>query len=283
MSILRIDNLHKSFGDLQVLKGISLTVEEGDVVAILGPSGSGKSTLLRCLIHLETVQQGSVEIDGQALIREGAEGSRFLPVSAARPLLRKMGMVFQSFNLFPHKNVLENIMEAPLTVAHLPRAEAERVADALLAKIGLTAKRLSYPCELSGGQKQRVAIARALAMNPKLMLFDEPTSALDPELTGEVLKTMRDLALEKMTMLVVTHEIGFARHVASRVVFMDDGEIVEQGDPGAVLENPEHPRTRAFLGHTPSPGLRSEKAPEKQELLPTLEKLLPEKQEEQHE
>jgi polar amino acid transport system ATP-binding protein len=245
---LQIFDLHKNFGALPVLKGITLSVGRGDVVAVIGPSGSGKSTLLRCLIRLETVQQGSVTLGGQPLVIQGADGrSHYPPERETRPVLRKMGMVFQSFNLFPHRNVLENIIAAPLTVGRVPRDQAIAAADALLAKVGLTGKRLSYPCELSGGQKQRVAIARALAMNPEIMLFDEPTSALDPELTGEVLRAMRDLAEEKMTMLVVTHEMGFARNVAGRVVFMDEGEIIEQGPPAQVLENALHPRTRAFL------------------------------------
>jgi polar amino acid transport system ATP-binding protein len=245
---LQINGLHKNFGALTVLKGITLSVRRGEAIAVIGPSGSGKSTLLRCLIRLESVQRGSVTLDGQPLILQNPQGySYYPPERATRPLLRKMGMVFQSFNLFPHRNVLENIIAAPLTVARQQREAAVAAAERLLAKVGLSDKRLSYPCELSGGQKQRVAIARALAMNPEIMLFDEPTSALDPELTGEVLRTILDLAEEKMTMLVVTHEMNFARNVASRVVFMDNGEIIESGRPAEVLNNPRHPRTKAFL------------------------------------
>ncbi|MDR1603513.1 MAG: amino acid ABC transporter ATP-binding protein [Gracilibacteraceae bacterium] len=248
-AFLQINDLHKSFGALPVLGGITFSLRRGDVAAVIGPSGSGKSTLLRCLIHLETAERGSVTLDGRPLIARDAEGrSHYPPERETRPLLRKMGMVFQSFNLFPHRNVLENIIAAPMIVARRPKAEAVAAAEGLLAKIGLSDKRLSYPCELSGGQKQRVAIARALAMNPEIMLFDEPTSALDPELTGEVLRAMRDLAEERMTMLVVTHEMSFARGVANRVVFMDEGEIIESGPPAEVLDHPRQPRTKAFLG-----------------------------------
>ncbi|MDR0435074.1 MAG: amino acid ABC transporter ATP-binding protein [Gracilibacteraceae bacterium] len=249
---LQISGLCKNFGSLAVLKNVTFSVRRGEVVAVIGPSGSGKSTLLRCLIRLETMQRGSVALAGRALVRQDADGrSHYPPESETRPLLRKMGMVFQSFNLFPHRNVLENIIAAPLTVARQPREEAIAAADRLLAKVGLTDKRLNYPFELSGGQKQRVAIARALAMNPEIMLFDEPTSALDPELTGEVLRTMRDLAEEKMTMLVVTHEMSFARGVAGKIIFMDGGEVIEEGAPAAVLDNPRHPRAKAFFAQTP--------------------------------
>lgn len=248
MTILKANNIHKRFNQLEVLKGVNLEVSKGEVIAIIGPSGSGKSTLLRCLIRLETIDQGSIEVAGKPLVSENSRGeSVYSSEKDIRILRKKMGMVFQNFNLFPHKNVLENIVEAPLTVNETPRAQAEQTADQLLRKVGLYDKRSSYPCELSGGQKQRVAIARALAMNPDIMLFDEPTSALDPELTGEVLRVMKGLAEEHITMLVVTHEMGFAREVADRVIFMDYGEIIEQGQPETVLANPQHPRTQAFL------------------------------------
>ena len=249
MNILKVKNVWKSFGDLEVLKDINLEVDKGEVIAIIGPSGSGKSTLLRCIIRLVTIDKGSIEVDGKPMVHQDAAGnSIYSPEKEIRLLRKKMGMVFQSFNLFPHKSVLENIIEAPITVNNTTLEEAERVANQLLVKVGLSDKRNGYPCELSGGQKQRVAIARALAMNPAIMLFDEPTSALDPELTGEVLRVMKALAEEHMTMLVVTHEMAFAREVADRVIFMDLGEIIEQGSPKEVFANPTHPRTQAFLG-----------------------------------
>lgn len=249
MNILTVNNIYKQFNNLEVLRGINLEVDKGEVIAIIGPSGSGKSTLLRCLIRLEAIDKGSIKIEGKPLVYQNENGdSVYSSENEIRLLRRKMGMVFQNFNLFPHKSVLENIIEAPLTVNHTPRIEAENTADQLLQKVGLAEKRNSFPCELSGGQKQRVAIARALAMNPDIMLFDEPTSALDPELTGEVLKVMKALAEEHMTMLVVTHEMGFAREVANRVIFMDNGEIIEQGNPEEVFSSPKHPRTKAFLG-----------------------------------
>lgn len=249
MNILKAKNIHKKFNDLEVLKGIDLEVNKGEVIAIIGPSGSGKSTFLRCLIRLETINKGSIEIEGNPMVCQNSNGdSVYSSEQDIRKLRLKMGMVFQNFNLFPHKSVLENIIEAPITVNNTPRSEAEKTADQLLQKVGLADKRNNYPCELSGGQKQRVAIARALAMNPDIMLFDEPTSALDPELTGEVLKVMKSLAEEHMTMLVVTHEMGFAKEVANRVIFMDNGEIIEQGKPEDVFNNPQHPRTQAFLG-----------------------------------
>ncbi len=249
MNILSINNVSKKFGDLEVLKNITIDVAEGEVIAIIGPSGSGKSTLLRCIIKLVNIDKGSIEIEGKPMVYRDTEGnSIYSSDKDIRVLRKKMGMVFQNFNLFPHKSVLENIIEAPLTVNNAIRKEAESTADKLLAKVGLSDKRNSFPCELSGGQKQRVAIARALAMNPAIMLFDEPTSALDPELTGEVLRVMKALAEERMTMLVVTHEMAFAREVADRVIFMDLGEIIEQGSPKEVFGNPTHPRTKAFLG-----------------------------------
>ncbi|UIF87851.1 amino acid ABC transporter ATP-binding protein [Cupriavidus sp. UYPR2.512] len=243
-------DLFKSFGPLEVLRGVSLTLRKGDVTAVIGPSGSGKSTLLRCLNHLEVIDRGTVEIEGEALAAAGPGGAaKYVADAEVRRICRKMGMVFQSFNLFPHMTVLQNIIEAPMTVKGLARDAVVPRAEELLRKVGLLAKRDSYPARLSGGQKQRVAIARALAMEPDIMLFDEPTSALDPELTGEVLRTMRQLAEEHMTMLVVTHEMGFAREVANHVVFMDDGRILEEGPPEEVFGAPAHARTREFLAH----------------------------------
>ncbi len=239
----------KSFGAARVLDQVSLTLRKGEVVAVIGPSGSGKSTFLRCLIHLETIDEGSIEIEGEALATAVPGGpSRYVRDAEVRRICRKMGMVFQSFNLFPHMTVLENIIEAPVTVQGVPRDQAIPKAEALLRKVGLLNKRDNYPARLSGGQKQRVAIARALAMEPDIMLFDEPTSALDPELTGEVLRTMRQLADEHMTMLVVTHEMGFAREAAHRVVFMDEGRIVEEAPAETFFRAPQQPRARAFLG-----------------------------------
>ena len=218
------------------------------MLAVIGPSGSGKSTFLRCLNHLETINRGRIDIEGETLVSTDANGvCHYVPEPDIRRICGKMGMVFQHFNLFPHMTVLENVIEAPMTVKGLRREEIVPKAEALLAKVGLLEKRASYPSRLSGGQKQRVAIARALAMEPDIMLFDEPTSALDPELTGEVLRTIRELADEHMTMLVVTHEMAFAREVASRVVFMDGGEILESRPARELFASPQHPRTRAFL------------------------------------
>jgi len=248
MNMINAVNICKKFNQLEVLKGISLTVDKGEVIAIIGPSGSGKSTFLRCLNRLETIDQGIIEIEGDVLVKSDAAGKiHYAAEAKARQICRRMGMVFQQFNLFPHLTVLENVMEAPGTVKGLARETILPQAEELLHKVGLADKRDVYPSRLSGGQKQRVAIARALAMNPDIMLFDEPTSALDPELTGEVLKAMRKLAEEHMTMLVVTHEMAFAREVANRVVFMDNGEIVEQGTPEDVFGSPSHARTQAFL------------------------------------
>ena len=248
MSMIKVENVYKSFGSLQVLKGISLEVDQGEVVCIIGPSGSGKSTLLRCLNHLERITSGRVYIEDE-MIDERTEGRDQLKISQKRisEICIELGMVFQRFNLFPHMTVLQNIMEAPVTVKKIPKHEAEIYAIGLLEKVGLADKRDEYPSRLSGGQQQRVAIARALAMKPKIMLFDEPTSALDPELVGEVLEVMKGLAKEGMTMLVVTHEMGFAREVGDRVLFMDNGEIKEEGKPEEIFSNPKNERTRAFL------------------------------------
>ena len=241
-------DIHKAFGGNEVLRGVSLELLRGEVVAVIGPSGSGKSTFLRCLNHLETIDRGSIQIEGEVLAQNDVSGkAQYVPEAQIRQIGRKMGMVFQSFNLFPHLTVLENLIEAPMLVKKMKREEIVPKAESLLAKVGLSAKRDAYPNRLSGGQKQRVAIARALCMDPDIMLFDEPTSALDPELTGEVLRTMRELADEHMTMLVVTHEMGFAREVANRVIFMDGGHIVEQGPSAAFFANPQHERTKAFL------------------------------------
>lgn len=248
MKMIKAVNIHKQFNQLEVLKGISLTVDKGEVIAIIGPSGSGKSTFLRCLNRLETIDQGSIEIEGDVLVTDSGQGKiNYAAEAEARQICRRMGMVFQQFNLFPHLTVLENVIEAPITVKGCKREDIVPQAEELLRKVGLAEKRDDYPSRLSGGQKQRVAIARALAMNPDIMLFDEPTSALDPELTGEVLKSMRKLAEEHMTMIVVTHEMAFAREVANRVIFMDNGEIVEAGSPDAVFGSPSQARTRAFL------------------------------------
>lgn len=247
VEMIKAEGIRKSFKTTEVLKGIDLTVERGEVIAIIGTSGSGKSTFLRSLNRLEMISGGSVTIEGEQLVRE--ENGRVVYASEmdARRICSKMGMVFQQFNLFPHMTVMENLIEAPMVVKKMKREEIMPIAEALLAKVGLSAKADSYPSQLSGGQKQRVAIARALAMSPDIMLFDEPTSALDPELTVEVLKTIRNLAKEKMTMIIVTHEMAFAREVANRVLFFDSGQIVEQGRPEEIFNNPKHERTKAFL------------------------------------
>lgn len=240
--------IYKSFGSLSVLKGVDLQVNKSEVIAIIGSSGSGKSTLLRCLNHLETIDSGSIAIEGDFIVQNNsAQQAQYAPERIIKNICRRMGMVFQQFNLFPHMTVLQNIIEAPITVKKQNRSEAIPLAQNLLKKVGLADKQDYYPSQLSGGQKQRVAIARALAMQPDIMLFDEPTSALDPELTGEVLKTMQQLAEEKMTMVIVTHEMGFAREVADRVLFMDSGVIVESGSPESFFTNPQHDRTRTFL------------------------------------
>ena len=236
-SIVEMKNVYKSFGPVEVLKDFSLKLAEGEKVVIIGPSGSGKSTVLRCINRLETIQGGQIFFEGQAIDEK----------SDLCALRTHIGMVFQRFNLFPHKTALENIIEALLIVKKMSRPEAEKIAAALLDRVGLVDKRDSYPRELSGGQQQRVAIARALAMSPKIMLFDEPTSALDPELVGEVLGVMKDLVKEGMTMVVVTHEMAFAKEVADRVIFMDQGVIMEEGTPAQIFETPSHERTRLFL------------------------------------
>ena len=240
--------VRKAFGPVQVLRGVSLSVHRGEVVAVIGPSGSGKSTFLRCLNHLETIDSGHIAIEGEVLAATDTQGRcSYVSDAQVRHIGRKMGMVFQSFNLFPHLTVLGNIIEAPMVVKGMKREAIVPRTEELLRKVGLIDKRDSYPGRLSGGQKQRVAIARALAMEPDILLFDEPTSALDPELTGEVLRTMRQLAQEHMTMLVVTHEMGFAREVAHRVAFMDQGELIESGPAAEFFAQPRHARTRAFL------------------------------------
>ncbi len=248
MAILEVKNLSKSFDNLEVLKDISFNVEKGEVVAIIGPSGSGKSTLLRCINQLEKASGGSVKVCGMDLIQGYKNGK---PVYAAAPTLRairlNIGLVFQNFNLFPHMSVLRNVTEAPICVLKKSKEEAEKTAMQLLEKMGLAAKANSYPCELSGGQQQRVSIARALALNPEVLFFDEPTSALDPELTGEILKVIKSLAKEKMTMVIVTHEMAFARDVADHVIFMDGGVIVEEGSPEQVFGNTQNERTKQFL------------------------------------
>ena len=243
-------DVRKRFGHNEVLRGVSLQVAPGEVVAIIGPSGSGKSTFLRCLNHLETIDSGHIAIEGEALATTDAQGRcTYVPDAELRRICAKTGMVFQHFNLFPHLTVLENLIEAPMVVQGLARDAAVARAEALLAKVGLSPKRDNYPARLSGGQKQRVAIARALCMQPDIMLFDEPTSALDPELTGEVLRTMRELAEEHMTMLVVTHEMGFAREVAHTVAFMDQGVLLAARPAEAFFADPGHERARAFLQH----------------------------------
>ncbi|WP_395893817.1 amino acid ABC transporter ATP-binding protein [Arthrobacter sp. AZCC_0090] len=246
--VLRVTGLKKRFGPLEVLKGVDLIVERGEVMCIIGPSGSGKSTLLRSMNHLEEIDGGRVELDGE-LVGYRLHGQKYvtLPEKLLARQRTKMGMVFQSFNLFPHMTVLQNIIESPVGVLKQDPKEAKETAMALLGKVGLAEKAQQYPRQLSGGQQQRVAIARALAMKPRVMLFDEPTSALDPELVGEVLDVMKDLALEGLTMVVVTHEMGFAREVADSVLFMDGGVVVERGHPHDVLLNPQMPRTKEFL------------------------------------
>jgi arginine/lysine/histidine transport system ATP-binding protein len=236
--VIHVNNLHKYFGENEVLKGINENIKKGEVVVVIGPSGSGKSTFLRCLNLLEAPTDGEIIFEGQNITDKNIDINK---------IREKMGMVFQQFNLFPHKTVLENITISPINVKNKSKAEAEKIAKDLLAKVGLLEKSDAYPSSLSGGQKQRIAIARALAMEPDVMLFDEPTSALDPEMVGEVLNVMKSLAKEGMTMVVVTHEMGFAKEVGDRIIFMDGGNIVEQGVPEEIFTNPKNPRTIDFL------------------------------------
>ena len=245
--MLSATGIHKGFDGLGVLRGIDLNVEKGEVVALIGPSGSGKSTLLRCLNQLETVDSGTIVLDGVTLCRTRDGKLTYADPATLRRITLKMGMVFQSYNLFPHMSVMQNLTDAPMRVKRLSRAQATEQAQMLLAKVGLSDKADQYPYQLSGGQQQRVAIARALCMGPEILCFDEPTSALDPELTQEVLGVMRELARERMTMLVVTHEMSFARDVADRVIFMEDGLIVEEGPPEQIFHS-SNPRTRRFVG-----------------------------------
>jgi polar amino acid transport system ATP-binding protein len=248
MALIEAKGICKNFGDLAVLKNVSMSVGQGEVVCIIGPSGAGKSTFLRALNHLETITSGQIAIDGQ-LLDDRADGANRSPLSKKEEsaILLEMGMVFQRFNIFPHKTVLDNVMLAPVHVRKMSREAARARAEDLIGRVGLTDKLDVYPSKLSGGQQQRVAIARALAMEPKIMLFDEPTSALDPELVGEVLAVIKKLASDGMTMLIVTHEIGFARDVADKVVFMYDGTILEEGSPQDIFSNPQNERTRTFL------------------------------------
>lgn len=246
--LLRIQSVNKSYGRLNVLKDICLEVYQGEVLCIIGPSGSGKSTILRCANHLETIDSGGLYLDCELMGYKERNGKLHeLPDKLAAQQRRQLGMVFQNFNLFPHMTVLENLTLGPVKVNGVESSEAKALAKKLLERVGLADKGDVYPRQLSGGQQQRVAIARALAMKPRVMLFDEPTSALDPELVGEVLDVMRDLANDGMTMVLVTHEMGFAREVADRLIFMDAGRIIEVGDPREVLSNPKHDRTKAFL------------------------------------
>jgi polar amino acid transport system ATP-binding protein len=246
--MVKAEQVCKSFGALHVLKGITLEVGRGEVMCMVGPSGSGKSTFLRCINHLEQVNAGRLYVDGDLIgYREAGGKLHEISPRVAAKQRRDIGMVFQHFNLFPHRTALENLVEAPIHVKKVNKADAVARAKDLLDQVGMAEKATAYPAQLSGGQQQRVAIARALAMNPKLMLFDEPTSALDPELVGEVLEVMKKLAAEGMTMVVVTHEMGFAREVANQLVFMDGGVVVESGPPREVLANPKHERTKAFL------------------------------------
>lgn len=251
MQVISVEKLEKSFGTLEVIKDISFSVHTGEVLGIIGPSGSGKSTLLRCITQLEQVTSGTIRVCGDVLVSDETVNGKIISQYTNKEMQRliglKIGLVFQNFNLFPHFSVMRNITEAQIRVLQKTPQEAEQTALALLEKMGLSSKANAYPCELSGGQMQRVSIARALALNPQVLFFDEPTSALDPELTGEILKVIRALADEKMTMVVVTHEMAFARELCDTVIFMDEGVIVEQGDSQSVINNPQNERTRAFL------------------------------------
>ena len=242
--IIKVENLKKTFNDnLEILKGISFSVQKGEVLSIIGPSGSGKSTLLRCISQLEDVTDGTITICGKKLVENGV----YVDKKLKHEIILKSGLVFQNFNLFPHYSVLKNVTEPQIQVLKRPKDEAEQTAMELLGRMGLSQKAKSYPCELSGGQQQRVSIARALALKPEVLLFDEPTSALDPELTGEILAVIKELASEKMTMVVVTHEMAFARDISTEIIFMDGGVIVEQGEPNQVINNPQTERMKAFL------------------------------------
>ena len=247
MSFIEMKDIVKVYGKLTILHKVNMSLEKGEVISIIGPSGAGKSTLLRCLNHLETIQGGSILVDGDYLAEEKNGEVIYANEVKSKEILGKMGMVFQSFNLFPHMTVLDNIMAAPIYVKGMKKEEVLPIAENLLDKVGLLNKKNMYPGSLSGGQKQRVAIARALAMNPEIMLFDEPTSALDPELTGEVLKTIKQLADENMTMVIVTHEMAFAKSVSDRILFMVDGKVEEEGTSEQVFEHPKSERTKAFL------------------------------------
>ena len=247
MAILDVEHISKHFGDLHVLKDISFHVEPGEVVAIIGPSGSGKSTLLRCVNQLERADSGEIRVDGQTMMQTVDGKAVYENKKVLRDIRLKIGLVFQNFNLFPHLSVLQNVIEAPVHVLKKNKADATKEAMVLLEKMGLETKAKSYPCELSGGQQQRVSIARALALSPKILFFDEPTSALDPELTGEILKVIKELAKDGWTMVIVTHEMAFARDVANHVIFMDGGVIVEEGTPEAVFGNTQNERTKQFL------------------------------------
>ena len=242
-TIISVQNLKKSFGTLDVIKDISFTVEKGQVLSIIGPSGSGKSTILRCISQLEDVTDGTITICGQTLVEKGVYCNK----EQRHNIILQSGLVFQNFNLFPHYSVLQNVMQPQLKVLKKSKEEAEQTARTLLERMGLADKDDSYPCQLSGGQQQRVSIARALALKPQVLLFDEPTSALDPELTGEILAVIKELAAEKMTMVVVTHEMAFARDISTHIIFMDGGVIVEEGNAGEVIENPKQERTKLFL------------------------------------
>ena len=251
MEVIAVENLQKTFGTLEVIKDISFSVNKGEVLGIIGPSGSGKSTILRCITQLERVTSGTIRICGDVLVTDiehkGKPQSQYADKESQRQIGLKAGLVFQNFNLFPHFTVLRNITEAQVRVLNRTQKEAEDAALVLLEKMSLSSKAQAYPCELSGGQMQRVSIARALALNPEVLFFDEPTSALDPELTGEILKVIRALADEKKTMVVVTHQMAFARDLCDRVIFMDNGIIVEQGNSQDIINNPSHERTKAFL------------------------------------
>lgn len=247
MRVIQMDHIKKSFGEKEVLKDISFYVEEGEVVSILGPSGSGKSTLLRCATFLERMDAGRLLYLGEEVVKDEAGSAIYPSVKEIREVCGNFGLVFQNFNLFPHYSVLKNIMDAPVSIQKRNAEEVLKEVRVLLEKVGLADKENAYPCELSGGQQQRVAIARALALKPKMLYFDEPTSALDPEITAGILKIMKELAIENMTMVIVTHEVDFARAVSDRVIFMDEGVVVEQGSPEEVIDHPKNERTKAFL------------------------------------